>query len=89
MPKITFPILNNAVVYFQTYVPIELAGIVILADLPLNVIVNLFSTTLVLATISTFLPSGVKKATFGRLSGSFDPILTEPGLTNFAECART
>ena len=38
-------------------------------------------------TISTFLPSGVRKATLGKLSSQVDPMRTDPGGIDLEACA--
>ena len=58
------------------------------ASFPRQLISNVAGSELLFITINTFLPSGVLKATFGRVVGPVDSMRTEPGRTNLAACAR-
>lgn len=57
-------------------------GKVAFAVLLFALIRNVFVAAPSFNTISTFLPSGVKKATLDRLSVKVEAMRTEPGVTN-------
>jgi hypothetical protein len=54
----------------------------------LNPILNVTVLSLLFKTISTLRPSGVLKATLGKVGSKFEAILTEPAGINFDACAR-
>jgi len=60
----------------------------IFSNFPLQTTDISFALLWLFMTIRTLLPSGVKDASFGRSSGTFDATLTEPHLKNLAALAR-